>query len=480
MEEELAGHQGAAEGFLEWFLQRHVYPEERERQQMEEECDLVKALVSRIMTYVHRANVHLFTGEVILVGSQAQDLHIRAESSSSDYDFLAPIHYSTNLILMGSLYSKLYTPKGLLPGCRFLEAEVPVYRWGNKVVVDYNKLIMTNILERRNQDLDLTADDIETINDRQLQLWKNGVSPYNVMKELCDCVQRALTEEGGNPATRIRNIRLENSVGLTPISPAVQLSLEVDGRTVSIDLVPTIRNKVDMSMDWPREDFTWLSNWWDREQGTEQRKPICNIEDIYKTGTDLVAKNSYWRLTFSLAETQLLRDIDQAGGHRRAALRVLKKINMEKWVPCYGKVLTSYHLKMVLFWASHLKPETKSWATALDALRTLLKVLEFSLKKRHLPSYFLPSVNFFAWHRSDEELSLKNLVLEALWLEVRLMRCSPEQYLQLSYDLTVPQSQGPFTQRERELEEFRRQHQEDFEGFKNLKISFDTSLFREL
>ncbi|XP_039390219.1 protein mab-21-like 3 [Mauremys reevesii] len=276
------------------------------------------------------------------------------------------------------------------------------------------------------------------------------------------------------------NIRLENTVSITPISPAVQLTAEVNGQAVSIDLVPTIRNKVDMSMDWPQQDLRWLSDWWEREQGTEQRKPTWNIMEIYKTGTDLVAKNSYWRLTFSLAETQLLRDNDADGGCRREALQVLKQINMEKWVACYGKVLTSYHLKMVLFWASHLNPETENWAMELDALGALLKVLEFCLEKRHLPSYFLPSINFFDWHRTEEENSLKNLVLEALRLEVRLMRCSPQLYLQRSYDLAKPQSPGPFMQRARELNEFRREHQKDFEAFKNLKISFDTSLFREL
>ncbi|XP_053883234.1 uncharacterized protein LOC128836721 [Malaclemys terrapin pileata] len=276
------------------------------------------------------------------------------------------------------------------------------------------------------------------------------------------------------------NIRLENTVGITPISPAVQLSAVVNGQAVSIDLVPTIRNKVDMSKDWPQQDLRWLSDWWDREQGTEQRKPTWNTEEIYNTGTDLVAKNSYWRLTFSLVETQFLKDIDADGGCRRKALRVLKQINMEKWVPRYGKVLTSYHLKMVLFWASHLSPETENWAMEPDALGTLLKVLEFCLEKKHLPSYFLPSINFFDWHRTEEENSLRNLVLEALRLEVGLMRCSPEQYLQLCYDLAKPQGPGPFVQWARELDAFRREHQNDFEEFKHLKISFDTSLFTEL
>ncbi|XP_038260657.1 uncharacterized protein LOC119856754 isoform X2 [Dermochelys coriacea] len=480
MEEEQAEFHTLVQEFLKCSLGNHVYPEQKEHQRRKQECQLVQALVSRIMASVHECNMELFTGEAILVGSQAQDLHVQTESSSSDYDFLVPIHYNTNLILMGSLYSKLYTPKGLLPVWESLKPGVPVYRWGNKVVVDYNKLIMRDLLERKTVDVDLTGEDIKTINNRQLQIWKNGIDPYNVMTELWECVQKALTEERRNLATGIRNIRLENTVGITPVSPAIQLSAEVNGQTVSIDLVPTIRNKLDMFMDWPQQDLKWLSDWWDRKQGTEQRKPTWNIMEIYKTGTDLVAKNSYWRLTFSLAETQLLKDIDADGGCRQKALRVLKQINMEKWVPRYGKVLTSYHLKMVLFWASHLNPETENWAMELDALGTLLKVLEFSLEKKQLPSYFLPSINLFDWHRSEEENSLKNRVLEVLRLEVRLMRCSPKQYLQLSYNLTKPQGPGPFIQWAWELDEFRRKHQKDFEEFKNLKISFDTSLFWEL
>ncbi|KAG6920658.1 hypothetical protein G0U57_015268, partial [Chelydra serpentina] len=250
MEEEQAEFHTLVPEFLKCFLGDHVYPEQMDCQSRERECQLVQDLVSRIMARVHECNVELFTGEAILVGSQAQDLHVRTESSSSDYDFLAPIQYNTNLILMGSLYSKLYTPKGLLPVWDSLKPGVPVYRWGNKVVVDYNKLIMRDLFERKTVDVDLTEEDIKTINDRQLQIWKNSVDPYSVMTELWECVQEALAEEKRNPAPEIRNIRLENTVGITPISPAVQLSAEVDGRAVSIDLVPTIRNKVDMSMDW--------------------------------------------------------------------------------------------------------------------------------------------------------------------------------------------------------------------------------------
>lgn len=168
MEEEQAESRTVAQEFLNWFLRRHVYPEQREHRRREQECQLVQALASRIMARVHQWNTLLFTGEAILVGSQAQDLHVQTESSSSDYDFLVPIHYNMNLILMGSLYSKLYTPKGLLPVWDRLKPEVPVYRWGNKVVVDYNKLIMRDLLERKTVDMDLTEEDIKTINKQQV------------------------------------------------------------------------------------------------------------------------------------------------------------------------------------------------------------------------------------------------------------------------------------------------------------------------
>ncbi|XP_065447206.1 uncharacterized protein LOC101939531 isoform X2 [Chrysemys picta bellii] len=431
-------------------LEKKTTEEETEHKRRDRERQLVQALVGRIMAQVHECNVEMFTGEAILVGSQAQHLHVRTESSSNDYDFLVPIQYNTNLILMGSLYSNVDTPKGLLPGKKSMEPGVPVYCWGDKVVVDYNKLIIRDLSERKTLDLSLTEEAINTINDLQLQLWKNGVTTSNVTQGLYNCV-KALTQ--GNPLIRMGNFSEE--------SAAVQLSAEVDGRAVSIDLVPIIRNKVNISMAWPQQDLRWFSDLWDREQGTEQRKPTWNITEIYKTGTDLVPKNSYWRLTFSRAETQLLKDIDADGGCRREALQVLKQINMEKWRRRYGKVLTSYHLKMVLFWASHLSPETENWATLPDAVGTLLKVLEFCLEKKHLPSYFLPSINFFDWHRTEEENSLRNLGLEALRLEVRLMRCSPEQY--------KPQGLGLFIQRERELDVFRREHQNDFEELKNPK-----------
>ncbi|EMP24579.1 Protein mab-21-like 3 [Chelonia mydas] len=413
MEEEQAESRTVAQEFLNWFLRRHVYPEQREHRRRERECQRVQALVSRIMARVHQWNTLLFTGEAILVGSQAQDLHVRAESSSSDYDFLAPIQYNTNVILLGTLYSAPCTELHFLPSWLSLKSGVPVYRWENKLVVDYNKVTLRKILDEKNVDwgrkdlgLDLMEEDIKEINGRQKDLWRGGIDPFLVARKFHEFVENALAEG---------NVRLSDFAKCS----AVQLSLEVDGQAVSIDLVPTIRNKVDMSMDWPRQD---------------------------------------------------LRDIDLNGaGWRREALQLLKQINMDKWVPRYGKVLTSYHLKMVLFWASDLNPEPENWATVLDALGTLLKVLEFSLEKKQLPSYFLPSMNFFNWHRSEEENSLKNRVLEVLRLEVRLMRWRPGQYLQLSYDLAKPQGPGPFIQRERELDEFRRKHQKLFEEFKNLK-----------
>nr|XP_048709242.1 uncharacterized protein LOC125638062 isoform X2 [Caretta caretta] len=350
MEEEQAESHTVAQEFLNWFLRRHVYPEQREHRRREQECQQVQALVRRIMARVHQWNTLLFTGEAILVGCQAQDLHVRAESSSSDYDFLAPIQYNTNVILLGTLYSAPCTELHFLPSWLSLRSGVPVYRWENKLVVDYNKVTLRKILDekavdfgRKDLGLDLTEEDIKEINGRQKDLWTGGIDPFLVARKFHEFVENALAEEGSSPAPGISNIRLSDFAKCS----AVQLSLEVDGQAVSIDLVPTIRNKVDMSMDWPRQDLRWLSDWWDQEQGTERIKPTWNIMEIYKTGADLVAKNLYWRLSYSLAETRLLRDIDLDGaGWRREALQLLKQINMEKWVPRYGKVLTSYHLKV--------------------------------------------------------------------------------------------------------------------------------------
>ncbi|KAG6922390.1 hypothetical protein G0U57_002686, partial [Chelydra serpentina] len=343
MEEEQAECHTVTQEFLDRFLRRHVYPEQREHRRRERECQLVQALVRRIMARVHEWNMQLFTGEAILVGSQAQDLHVRAESSSSDYDFLAPIQYNTNVILLGTLYSVPGTELHFLPSWLSLKSGVPVYRWENKLVVDYNKVTLRDILDGKVLDLDLTEEDIKEINSRRRYLWSSGIDPFLVTRKFHEFVENALVEERRNPVTRISNIRLSDFAKCS----AVTLSAEVDGRAVSIDLVPTIRNKVDMSMDWPRQDLRWLSDWWDWEQDTERIKPTWNIMDIYKTGTDLVAKNLYWRLTYSLAETRLLRDIDLDGaGWRREALQLLKQINMENWRPRYGKVLTSYHLKV--------------------------------------------------------------------------------------------------------------------------------------
>ncbi|XP_075784895.1 uncharacterized protein LOC142829312 [Pelodiscus sinensis] len=174
---------------LEGFLRRRVYPEQREHRGRERESRAVQALVAWLMARVHDCDPRLFTGEALLVGSQAQDLHVQAESGRGDYDVLAPIQFRTPLLLLGSLYRQPRTRLRFLPSWLCLRPGVPVYRWENKLLADYNTVTLRDTLDSKFLETELTDADIAEINRRQRDLWRGGIDPFLVTRKLhefCD------------------------------------------------------------------------------------------------------------------------------------------------------------------------------------------------------------------------------------------------------------------------------------------------------
>ena len=174
----------------------------------------------------------------------------------------------------------------------------------------------------------------------------------------------------------------------------------------SLDLVPGISCE-----GFPQIAQTWL----DRVRGKVW--PTSEVVDkIVKAGFQLVPKSSKavdndahtsFRLSFNTAEQLLAQCLTK---FQRECYRVLKMYYYEilKKDP---KVLTTYHLKTVLFWVIE-KSGTEIWVedNRAECCMLLLKYLRNSLSCRDLQHYFIPGCNLLKYLDSSElEKDVNNL-----------------------------------------------------------------------
>ncbi|XP_043943855.1 protein mab-21-like 3 [Protopterus annectens] len=195
-------------------------------------------------------------------------------------------------------------------------------------------------------------------------------------------------------------------------NPAVTFTVKFGREEIDVDLVPFIRNPFpSWPIAWPRPYQRWPS--------------AIKMEEIRKIGVDLVAKHpTFWRFSFSRVERFLLEDIDSDRGRRKDTLRILKKVRLDRWKPQFGKLLVSYHLKTILFWACEKYPNAHDWSDLVVSFERLLDDLIMSLSKGHLSHYFLGrQVNLF---KSDAESQMR---LTDLYKEVNAFKCDAEHFL---------------------------------------------------
>jgi len=99
-----------------------------------------------------------------------------------------------------------------------------------------------------------------------------------------------------------------------------------------------------------------------------------------------------WRRSFSLQEKDRLTTLDQDQGCRKQVLRVLKVIrNREPGL----KLLTSYHLKTVLFRKTDELSDPAQWRNEClgQRLMDVIAQIEKEMGRGTMPNYFLPDVN---------------------------------------------------------------------------------------
>ena len=105
-----------------------------------------------------------------------------------------------------------------------------------------------------------------------------------------------------------------------------------------------------------------------------------------------------WRMSFSLAENILGQSLSPMQRHVMVLLKMIKKYYLSD----HG-VISSYHLKNILFWVCENK-EIDFWTEDNSGACVLLMMdrLEESLKKRHLPHYIMPESNLLQYEDPDE------------------------------------------------------------------------------
>ena len=185
---------------------------------------------------------------------------------------------------------------------------------------------------------------------------------------------------------------MEYKVQATIHGPAIQVDvLDIDSEVpdFSLDVVPAIRFS-----GWP----VCCSAWPERKRAWP---PAELVKEIVGSGFRVVSKTSpqgdeelEWRLSFSTAEIKLMSA--KGMGNRNYCYRMFKTA-IKGTVMSTCKLLTSYHLKTLLLWASERHPPDY-WSDDNIAVcfLGLLDDLLHALVNHSLPHYFIPKLNLLA------------------------------------------------------------------------------------
>ncbi|XP_064609855.1 protein mab-21-like 3 [Liolophura sinensis] len=189
----------------------------------------------------------------------------------------------------------------------------------------------------------------------------------------------------------IRDLGLREKVRVSKLVHGPAITLKITTRKlpfeVSVDLAPMCDSKLHFKscINWPRREARW--------------PPAEKIEMIKAIGISAVAKKDFnWTLSFAGCEKELIIHIDANEGVRKECHRIMKSCREECWCPNGIKqVLTSYHLKNLLFWACEQNPLDGDWTQDKLAERFLgmTRQLLAHLRQRNLPMYFYPKINLF-------------------------------------------------------------------------------------
>ncbi|XP_033733572.1 protein mab-21-like 3 [Pecten maximus] len=234
----------------------------------------------------------------------------------------------------------------------------------------------------------------------------NDIVPIKVKRRFKSLVGEAVNQP------KFRNMITTDRISA---SPATTLSVQFPDipYPISIDLCPMIEGQLEFKpeFNWPRPNSQWPSR---------QKKST-----IAKIGVNEIAKAPfYWTLSFAACEKELLEGLDIGGTCRKKSQRIMKRLKDEVWCPPgLKKVLTSYHLKNVLFWECEDHPFDAEWQQELLAkrVRAMTYRLLGYLQRGNLPLYFHTGVNLLSSKDKD--------VLQQVAKNIKSFVDQPEKYL---------------------------------------------------
>ncbi|XP_007485314.1 protein mab-21-like 3 [Monodelphis domestica] len=178
-----------------------------------------------------------------------------------------------------------------------------------------------------------------------------------------------------------RKANLLESYGST-----VRLEIETSVCQVEVELVPVVEifNQWCDKARWPR----CLKRWPSREKA----------ECVKSIGFSLMACSRFhWQLNFSQAEYMLMEGIDEDGGCRKICFQVLRQMKEDVWCPGNRPIITSQHLKMVLFWTCEKYPHAKDWKIFTVSFLRLVRKLHKCVSQHFLKHYFVDGNNMFQY-----------------------------------------------------------------------------------
>lgn len=193
---------------------------------------------------------------------------------------------------------------------------------------------------------------------------------------------------------------------VAPHGPAVQIDETYEDEEdpfLSYDLVPAIKFS-----GWPKCSQQWV----ERKRAWP---PQALVEEIVQEGFHLVPKTSLqgdeeleWRMSFSKAEVKLMKA--KGLGNRNYCYRIFKMAIKEN-ISSTCNLLTTYHLKTLLLWASErYPPDWWSNENVAGCFLGLLDDLLHSLVNGACPHYFIPELNLFANCSTDHLFFLASKV----------------------------------------------------------------------
>ena len=172
---------------------------------------------------------------------------------------------------------------------------------------------------------------------------------------------------------------------------------------------------------WPAIAKEWVTRkprYWPDEALVNKISTGC-FAIVAKPSSDSGDVKKEWRLSFSMAEIQMLQCLNQC---QKKVYYLLRSVYVAYLKERVQGALTSYNIKTIMFWMTEEKPPTY-WSEEHipEIFIEVFQKLHQSLKDRSCPHYFLPKHNLL--------YKITDVMIERAVKEIEILLRDPEQVL---------------------------------------------------